>query len=56
MGHGYKYRGKTSIAFSTSIKYGFFFDLELSSFNTKLLYSKDKFYDITLKIRYNISK
>jgi hypothetical protein len=54
--HGYKYRGKTSIAFSTPIKYGLFFDLELSSFHTKDLYSKDEFIDITAKIRYNISK
>jgi len=54
--YGYKYRGKTSIVFSTPVKYGLFFDLELSSFNTKDLYSKDEFIDITAKIRYNISK
>ena len=54
--HGYKHRGKLSITFSTALKYGLFFDLELSSFNTKELYSKDEFIDITAKIRYNISK
>ena len=54
--HGYKYRGKVSLTLSTMLQYGLFFDLELSSFNTKDLYSKDKFNDITLKIRYNISK
>jgi hypothetical protein len=54
--YGYKYRGKVSIAFSTPVKYGLFFDLELSSFHTKDLYSKDEFIDITAKIRYNISK
>ena len=53
--HGYKYRGKISLTLSSHIKYGIFFDLELSSFNTKDLYSKDKFSDITFKIRYNIS-
>ena len=54
--HGYKYRGKLSLTFSTMVQYGLFFDLELSTFNTKDLYFKDKFNDITLKIRYNISK
>ena len=54
--HGYKHRGKLSITFSTALQYGLFFDLELSSFNTKDLYSKDEFIDITAKIRYNISK
>ena len=54
--HGYKHRGKLSLTFSTALQYGLFFDLELSSFNTKDLYSKDEFIDITAKIRYNISK
>ena len=53
---GYDSRGKTSILFSTSLKYHFFLDLEFSSFNTKGLYSSDDFYDITLKLRYNISE
>jgi hypothetical protein len=53
---GYDYRGKISILFSTSLKYYLFFDCELSSFNTKGLYSSGDFYDITLKLRYNISK
>jgi len=62
LGHGYNYRGKISLSFSTVVKYGFFLDFELSSFNTKGLYSngesvdKNDFTDIIVKIRYNISK
>ena len=53
---GYNYRGKLSLLFSTSLKYHLFFDLELSSFNTKGLYSDEEFQDITVKLRYNIPK
>jgi len=53
---GYNYRGKISILFSTIIKYHLFFDFELSSFNTKGLYSDADFQDITVKLRYNIPK
>ena len=62
LGHGYNYRGKISLTFSTLVKYGFFLDFELSSFNTKGLYSNgefveiNQFEDMTVKIRYNISK
>ena len=54
--HGFNNRNKLSIVFSSYIKYGIFFDLELSSFKTKGLYSIDGFTDITMKIRYNIFK
>jgi len=53
---GYNYRGKFSLLYSMPLKYHLFFDLELSSFNTKGLYSDEDFQDITLKLRYNIPK
>ena len=53
---GYNYRGKFSLLFSMSLKYDLFFDFELSSFNTKGLYSDRDFEDITIKLRYNIPK
>ena len=54
--NGYNKRIKTNITYSFQIQTGIFFDLGLSSFNTKGLYLKNDFYDFTIKIRYNIFK
>ena len=54
--NGYNKRIKTNITYSFQIQTGIFFDLGLSSFDTKGLYSKNDFYDFTIKIRYNIFK
>ena len=56
LGDNYNYRGEISLLYSVLLKKQISLDIDLSSFNTSGLYLSDDFFDITLKLRYNITK